>query len=462
MITLFRPDTKCALDQVKKVMAEYIRQLPGHIAPVGTALGIIRYELPIDPINILYWLHNQKANTKIYWSGRDEEFELGGVGVADHIKGDGPIDHQHIFGQMRGRLSEDNPNLRYYGGMSFDSSNQSKEWEEFASYQFTVPQFEIVRTKDETVFAFNIMVDNISAENIENILHELEKLDFSSETTYRTPPKVLSRTDLPNRKEWEDVFSNIEDRLKDGAYAKVVLARKSSFDFDVAIRPNALMKHLKDRTPNSFHFCFQPCADTAFLGATPERLYKREGRKVKSEAIAGTRPRGKNQDEDLGLENQLLKSDKDAREHGYVVNTIHATLSNFCEVLKSDKTFCLRKLRGTQHLTTSFEGVLNSDIEDDRILRLLHPTPAVGGYPTRVAIDQIKESEPFNRGWYAGPVGCVGYDSAEFAVAIRSGLIKGNHLSLYAGAGIVAGSTCESEWNEIENKISNFISVFNK
>ena len=74
----------------------------------------------------------------------------------------------------------------------------------------------------------------------------------------------------------------------------------------------------------------------------------------------------------------------------------------------------------------------------------------------------IREKEPFGRGWYAGPVGYIGYNTVEFAVAIRSGLINGDRLSLYAGAGIVSGSTVDDEWNEIENKISNFIKVFNK
>ena len=95
-----------------------------------------------------------------------------------------------------------------------------------------------------------------------------------------------------------------------------------------------------------------------------------------------------------------------------------------------------------------------------QLLESFHPTPAVAGYPVDKALAAIGQQEPFDRGWYAGPVGYIGRESTEFAVAIRCGLVEAERLSLYAGAGLVKGSDCEAEWNEIENKISNFIKVF--
>ena len=93
------------------------------------------------------------------------------------------------------------------------------------------------------------------------------------------------------------------------------------------------------------------------------------------------------------------------------------------------------------------------------MLRALHPTPAVGGYPKEGALEEIRSAEPFDRGWYAGPVGWIGAD-AEFAVGIRSGLVRGNRLALFSGAGIVEGSVPEAEWAEIEQKISDFTGMF--
>ena len=89
-------------------------------------------------------------------------------------------------------------------------------------------------------------------------------------------------------------------------------------------------------------------------------------------------------------------------------------------------------------------------------MQALHPSP--GGRRSHKQGDHL-EHEPFDRGWYAGPVGWVGPESGEFAVAIRSGLVRGNTLSLYSGAGIVDGSTPDGEWSEIETKLSNALSA---
>jgi menaquinone-specific isochorismate synthase len=118
------------------------------------------------------------------------------------------------------------------------------------------------------------------------------------------------------------------------------------------------------------------------------------------------------------------------------------------------------KLNQVQHLYTQCQGILKPDLTDADILPKLHPTPAVGGFPRTQALQLIEELEPFARGWYAAPVGWVGFDCAEFAVAIRSGLVDLDRLLLFAGAGIVIGSQPEAEWAEIENKIRHFTELF--
>jgi len=466
MITLFRSDEICTLADLKSKMIGHIRQLANKIGNgaqhqlyVGESSTILRHELRCEPIDVLTWLHNQKINTKIYWSDRKGHFEMGGIGIADGLKGNGPINHKELFEYMENRLSEDNPHLRYYGGMNFDHSLCDEQWQEFGTYQFIIPQFEIYLTNNLTTFAFNIAINEINAENIDTILATLEQLDFAPQTTYRKVPQVLKRTDYPDKEGWNNIFQTID---QNESHEKIVLARKSVFDFNVALRSDALLKHLKDQSPDCYHFCFQFSTNSAFLGATPERLYKRDQRIIKTEAIAGTRPRGQDNAHDKKLENQLLNSPKDSAEHKYVVDAIHTALKPLCATLQSEDHFSLRKLKGSQHLITRFEGTLKDEINDQDIIGALHPTPAVAGCPTDEAIHTIAQLEPFNRGWYAGPVGYIGFDQTEFAVAIRCGLVKGDQLSLFAGAGIVDGSTAEDEWDEIENKISNFIKVFEK
>jgi menaquinone-specific isochorismate synthase len=96
---------------------------------------------------------------------------------------------------------------------------------------------------------------------------------------------------------------------------------------------------------------------------------------------------------------------------------------------------------------------------DADLIAALHPTPAVGGLPRGAALRWIAKHEPFDRGIYAAPVGWIGLDGAEFCVALRSGLVRGNELALYNGAGIVRGSDPGEEWQEIETKMQNFLSV---
>ena len=472
MITLFRTEQIYSLDRIKDVLATHIRRLPDKVSPIGVPLKILRYEFPCEPVDILTWLHNQRAARKIYWSGRLEKdgreqaclspAEIGGIGLADVIEGKGGIDYPRVFADMEDRLSADNRHLRYYGGMNFQGAVTDPGWQSFGSYRFVVPRFELFKTGGRTLAAFNIAFKDVEQENVAAILQELDGIDFSPTTVYRRPPKVLRRMDFPDRKGWEETFARTKGKDGKFRFDKIVLARKSIFDFDVDIDPSALMKHLKDKTPQCFHFCFQTDPTTAFLGASPERLYKRIGGSVATEAVAGTSARGATPQEDTALENALLSSSKNALEHRYVVDAIREALGELCSELRADTKARLVKLEGGQHLVTRLEGVLRPRVCDHQIVARLHPTPAVAGCPRDEALAAIKEIEPFVRGWYAAPVGYVGYDESEFAVAIRSALVKCDKLSLYAGAGIVEGSTSEGEWREIETKMGNFIDVFNK
>lgn len=464
MITLFRTDKIYALDQIKGVLAAHIRRLPDQVSPVGVPLKVLRYEFPCEPMDILTWLHNQDAALKIYWSDRGDGggFEIGGIGAADVVQGYDTVDYAEVFARMEDRLAGDNPNLRYYGGMNFQGPVMGPDWQSFGSYRFIIPRFEFFKSQGQTVIAFNIAFNDISRKNIDAVLEELAGMDFSPDTTYRRPPKVVRRRDFPDERQWHAAFERTKGVNGEFKYEKIVLARKSLFDFDVYIDPVALLKHLKDKTPRCFHFCFQTAKTTAFLGASPERLYKRSGGDIETEAMAGTNPRGENPAQDDLLANELLNCSKNALEHRYVADAIREALKGLCADARSDENFRLLQLEGGQHLVTRFQGKLRANVSDGPIVGRLHPTPAVAGCPRGEALTAISGMEPFSRGWYAGPVGYAGYDQSEFAVAIRSALVNHDKLSLYAGAGIVDGSTAEGEWREIETKIGNFIEVFNK
>jgi len=145
---------------------------------------------------------------------------------------------------------------------------------------------------------------------------------------------------------------------------------------------------------------------------------------------------------------------KEQREHSLVVDSLACTFHELCAEFSQDAAPSVLKLSRVQHLRTAFSGQLNDGVGDDTILESFHPTPATCGAPYAEAARFIEGNEAFDRGWYAGPVGAVSRDEAEFAVAIRSMLWLGRKIHVYAGAGIVEGSEPEREWNELEDKIA--------
>jgi menaquinone-specific isochorismate synthase len=246
-------------------------------------------------------------------------------------------------------------------------------------------------------------------------------------------------------------------RIEHGPLQKVVLARRTDFRFAEAPDPFLLLHRLRAANPEGFHFAFQPEDGMTFLGVSPERLYRREGRRILSEAVAGTRRRGDSAHEDQAMGDALLESEKDRREHRFVADEVGRKLDGLCRSYRADREVSLLKLARLQHLRRGFEGTLRTAVDDAAIVAALHPTPAVAGNPTEAAVAEIASREPFHRGWYAGPLGWVGAGGADFTVAIRSGLLTGNRLALFTGAGIVRGSMPLAEWEELENKLAGFV-----
>ena len=422
------------------------------------SLPVLRVQIPIEHWNILNWLSRQSAAPKIYWSARDGTFETGGAGAADMIQGTRSVDYKAVLGAMKKNLSAEFPHLRYYGGFCFDENNMDKEWEAFGAYRYWLPRFEMVHSNGETYFACNLTAKDLN--NIPSIENEFDGLDFlkGNDSELHLLPK--SRQDFPAYPLWAQVADHVIRSFESGLLEKVVLARKTLFHFARPLSAVDVMARVKVMSPDCFHFCFQTESGAAFLGASPERLYRRQGEALSTEAIAGTRPRGKTAADDENYRQELLNSAKDKSEHRFVVDTLRDNLLCLCREFETDPSAAILKLKDGQHLISRFEGTLKSEISDDEILATLHPTPAVAGCPTEEALKTIRQLEPFKRGWYAAPVGWVGAVDSEFAVAIRSGLIQNDQLALYSGAGLVKGSVPEAEWDEIENKMSGFMKVF--
>lgn len=264
-----------------------------------------------------------------------------------------------------------------------------------------------------------------------------------------SPDFDQSKSPSPSRGEgWEHIVEQALAKIRTGHLEKVVLAQRQVLTCPTPIDPLTLLERLKNYFPQAHHFLYEPKPGLAFLGASPERLYKRTGLNIKTEAQAGTRLCGSEFSE------ELLNSPKDHHEHQIVVNNILNALSNLCIDYGITKPKHIVTLPNVQHLKTKLAGILKDKITDQDILEALHPTAAVCGWPLNPAFETIRNLENFDRGFYAGAFGYIDQHESEFNVAIRSAVIQDNKLYAFAGAGLVSGSTPENEDQEIVNKMA--------
>jgi isochorismate synthase len=217
--------------------------------------------------------------------------------------------------------------------------------------------------------------------------------------------------------------------------------------------PPAALRRLAASAPESTTYAFARGGST-FIGATPERLVRTEGRAFETVAVAGTAPRSPDPAEDSRLGEGLLASEKEREEHAIVVAMLRTSLGPIVEELRVAPTPGLLRLRHVQHLVTPVAGTLRSEAGLLPLGGRLHPTPAVGGEPRALALELIAEHEGFDRGWYAGPIGWVGADGdGELMVALRCALVESRDAALFAGCGIVADSDPAREWEESRIKL---------
>ncbi len=448
-------------DHLRRLLAGQVRRLltrrNGYHASDSQ---IVRVVIPVNRIDPFRWLQAQQAPAKLYWSGREGQVETAAVGEADVCLSPALADEASMRRHLGAMLASCDAQVRYYGGLRFDPAQPPAEaaWEAFGAYRFVLPRFELRCRDDGATLICNLVMPRDKA-RAETILDQIGQLTLPALGLAPNVPMPIARTDRPDTDGWQRMIEWALDAFAGTRLDKVVFARVASFGFAEKLDPVALLENLKAGTPDCFHFYFQPEEGGAFVGASPERLFRRRGRTIDSEAVAGTRPRGTSATDDARLLEELLHSDKDRREHEYVRVSIREELAPLADEFYLDAEPSEMKLASGRHLVSRVRATLRDGVTSLDVLKALHPTPAVGGYPSADAIEAIRAREPFDRGWYAGPVGWIGPDSAEFAVGIRSGLVQARALSLYSGAGIVEGSTPEAEWDEIECKIADFIKV---
>jgi menaquinone-specific isochorismate synthase len=237
-------------------------------------------------------------------------------------------------------------------------------------------------------------------------------------------------------------------RIRGHELSKVVLARDAPARLPAGTDIRRIIDSLATRYPDCWTFCVD-----GFLGASPETLVSVDHGTVTARVLAGSAARGTDAASDQAAATALATSSKDQDEHQFAVQNVLASLrAHSADVTASEQPFTL-KLPNLWHLASDIEGELTDGSTSLDLVRALHPTAAVAGTPTAIALEVIAELEPFDRGRYAGPVGWVGADGdGEWAVALRSAQVDGDLITAYAGAGIVSESVPQRELLETRMK----------
>jgi menaquinone-specific isochorismate synthase len=266
----------------------------------------------------------------------------------------------------------------------------------------------------------------------------------------RAPGGVVFTDGDVDGAEWEAIVARAVARINDGELEKVVMARDLVASTDEPLDVRWPLRRLG----TTYGMCWTFHVDGLF-GATPELLVRRERGLVTSRVLAGTIRRTGDDERDLALAATLARSSKDLEEHEYAVRSVAEALAPHCTSMNVPEAPFVLHLPNVMHLATDVAGVV-PDTDSSTVLELaaaLHPSAAVGGTPTKVAVEMIREIEGMDRGRYAGPVGWMGANGdGEFGIALRSAEYAGTRVRLFAGCGIVADSDPEAELAEAQAK----------
>lgn len=272
---------------------------------------------------------------------------------------------------------------------------------------------------------------------------------------------VVARNAIPEQDDFEEMVAKAAALTATPEVDKVVLSRLIDITTDDNIDSGALLERLVAQNPVSYNFHVPLEDGGVLLGASPELLLRKEGDHFSSLPLAGSARRQPDDVLDREAGNRLLASEKDRHEHDLVTQAMKKVLRDRSRELQLPSSPQLVATPTLWHLGTPFEGKANTQENALTLACLLHPTPALSGFPHQVAKKWIAELEPFDRELFGGIVGwCDAEGNGEWVVTIRCATLRQNQVRFFAGAGIVPASSPIAEWRETGAKLSTMLNVF--
>lgn len=451
--------------------------MPVDAAAPGPGLAAATVVVPaVDPIT-LYAVAAEAGHEAALWLRPSEGTALVGIGRAWSAEPEGPGRFRATEDAWRAllasaRIDGDDPAApggpTLLGALGFSGRRPAKEdaWAPFGPSSLVLPDLLYAAHGECATVTAAVVGRGASVDRA--LERRWSDLAGRARAAARDPCGVVARpvvaplvvgAEQPGHDAWRRLVGMFAGAAGRGRLDKVVLARRVDFHSPLALDvPNAL-RRLVASAPESTTYAFRRAGST-FLGATPERLVRSEGRWFQTAAVAGTIGRGADAAEDDWLADALLASEKDREEHAVVVAAIRAVLAPVADTLEVATDAEVLRLRFVQHLVTEISGTLRDARGLLTLAERLHPTPAVGGEQRDLALALIDEHEGFDRGWYAGPIGWLGADGdGELCVALRCGIVDRTRATLFAGCGIVADSNPDREWEESRIKLRTVVSA---
>lgn len=351
----------------------------------------------------------------------------------------------------------------FLGTVKFPSDRTSDEWKSFKEVHWFIPKYMLIKDNDDVELILNLFRPNeISDVEFAEMIENENRLIIDILNTQSEVAETRTRINKHNEdaKEWIAKAQNTISEIRKNDLKKIVLSRRVKYSLDGKTDWQRIFVELQDKYPACLNFLYKS-DDSFFFGSTPEVLASFSKKNFSTEALAGSMKRGNNEKEDQLLEESLIKSDKNQKEHSIVIDHLTSSLSPFLSKFEMSESPIVKKLFNIQHLQTKISGELKEESSYFAILQSIFPTPAVCGIPASRSITTIKTLENFDRGLFSGITGWLNANGyGEFFVTIRSALLKENNLYAYAGCGLVEESDPKEEYEETELKLKPILSLF--
>jgi menaquinone-specific isochorismate synthase len=336
-----------------------------------------------------------------------------------------------------------------FGGFNFDLNNQnSKIWNTIPIANFTLPRYIFLSSK----LIINIFIDTMPTKKliIKKVIDYINILEKLSSNPYKDSVdiKPLKLKDLTSKSVYSNNVMNALEVLKNknSDLIKVVYSRCKQISFQNQVPLINIFKNLELKHKQNMNFLYTIKDDISVIGSTPELILSKHNKEIRSESIAGTNYKNNT--------DQFILDEKEVLEQEIVTKYIKDFFNLNTKDISYNEKPDIKTSSNVEHLWTYFSAILKNEKSIIQLLDELHPTPAIGGYPKKDAINFIKNTNE-DRGWYGGPIGWIDNNlDGQFHLNIRSGLALNSELYLFSGSGITDKSKPDREWAETEQKFN--------